>query len=113
MPDALAASRYMIAQSKVGKTGTNQIIQHAEYCNSSVYGARRKVSMTTPPVQGIASFIVSHGAVSISRGEAVRSEADEMGMGLMVQSPVRRGTKALTLQAGCKEQVTNFKHGKE
>lgn len=35
--------------------------------------------MTAPPVQGIVSCIISHGAVSISRGEAARNEVDEHG----------------------------------
>ena len=35
--------------------------------------------MTAPPVQGLASCIISHGAVSISRGEAARNEVDEHG----------------------------------
>ena len=35
--------------------------------------------MTAPPAQGIASFVISHGAVSTSRGEAARNEVDEHG----------------------------------
>lgn len=68
--------------------------------------------MTAPPVQGIASCIISHGAVSISRGEAARNEVDEHGPD-GAEPRHAMGTKAFVLQAGYKEQVTNFNHGKE
>ena len=97
MPDALAASGCMVAQSKVGKTGTNKIIQRAEYCSGGVCSARRKAAATAPPAEGTAGSVISHAAVSTSRGEAARKEVDEHGPdGAEPRTPCYKGVCTLS-----------------